>query len=198
MACQLHLIYMKLLSTNSVYSYKSPSKHMKTLVVIIHLFALLPFTWQYVMMWQDKLLHIFSFSPSLFLCAVIRALTWFLYQALSGVGEELQVRAQVTENTALTAALNTQFLFQIGIFTAVPMVLGFILEQGFLAVSFCYIFIWKYFDFIIAHLSSICWCLVWRIILYTIHISKCNLSYYILLYNTFILRVIFWAIWWVE
>jgi callose synthase len=28
--------------------------------------------------------------------------------------------------------LNTQFLFQIGIFTAVPMVLGFILEQGFL------------------------------------------------------------------
>lgn len=66
MACQLHLIYMKLLSTNSVYSYKSPSKHMKTLIVIIHLFALLPFTWQYVMTWQDKLLHVFSFSPSLF------------------------------------------------------------------------------------------------------------------------------------
>lgn len=37
-------------------------------------------------------------------------------------------------NTALDAALNTQFLFQIGIFTAVPMILGFILEQGFLTV----------------------------------------------------------------
>jgi len=39
------------------------------------------------------------------------------------------------QNTALNAALNTQFLFQIGIFTAVPMVLGFILEQGFFRVN---------------------------------------------------------------
>lgn len=56
-------------------------------------------------------------------------------QALSGVGESIEVRAQILENTALSAALNTQFLFQIGIFTAVPMILGFILEQGFLKVS---------------------------------------------------------------
>ncbi|PON48802.1 Glycosyl transferase [Parasponia andersonii] len=58
--------------------------------------------------------------------------------ALSGVGETIQVRAQIMDNSALTTAMNTQFLFQIGVFTAVPMILGFILEQGFLraVVSF--------------------------------------------------------------
>lgn len=59
----------------------------------------------------------------------------FLFQALSGVGERIQFVANITKNTALTAALNTQFLIQIGIFTAVPMILGFILEQGFLRVN---------------------------------------------------------------
>lgn len=58
----------------------------------------------------------------------------FFPQALSGVGEDIKDRASVTKNTALSAALNTQFLFQIGVFTAIPMVLGFILEQGFLRV----------------------------------------------------------------
>lgn len=57
------------------------------------------------------------------------------FQALSGVGETIVERAAITKNTALSAALNTQFLFQIGMFTAVPMVLGSILEQGFLRVS---------------------------------------------------------------
>ncbi|KAI8542312.1 hypothetical protein RHMOL_Rhmol08G0128600 [Rhododendron molle] len=52
------------------------------------------------------------------------------YLALSGVGEDVQSRAEVMDN----AALNAQFLFQIGIFTTVPMILGFILEQGFLRV----------------------------------------------------------------
>lgn len=56
-------------------------------------------------------------------------------QALSGVGETIQERASITDNTALTAAMNTQFLLQIGIFTAVPMILGLILEQGFLKVN---------------------------------------------------------------
>lgn len=37
-------------------------------------------------------------------------------------------------NTALNAALNAQFLVQIGIFTAVPMIMGFILESGLLKV----------------------------------------------------------------
>jgi len=38
-------------------------------------------------------------------------------------------------NTALDAALNAQFLVQIGIFTAVPMIMGFILELGLMKVS---------------------------------------------------------------
>lgn len=59
------------------------------------------------------------------------------FQALSGVGETIEFRAKLNKNTALSAALNTQFLYQIGIFTAVPMVLGFILEQGLLRVNAC-------------------------------------------------------------
>ncbi|KAK4764796.1 hypothetical protein SAY86_025886 [Trapa natans] len=59
------------------------------------------------------------------------------YLALSGVGETIQVRAKIMNNTALSAAMNTQFLLQIGIFTAIPMILGFILEQGFLKVGGC-------------------------------------------------------------
>lgn len=58
-------------------------------------------------------------------------------QALSGVGETIQDRADISNNTALSAALNSQFLFQIGVFTAVPMVLGSILEEGFLRVYIC-------------------------------------------------------------
>jgi callose synthase len=39
-------------------------------------------------------------------------------------------------NTALDAALNAQFLVQIGIFTAVPMIMGFILELGLMKVIY--------------------------------------------------------------
>ncbi|KAH9740877.1 callose synthase 9 [Citrus sinensis] len=86
-----------------------------------------------------RMMSFYFTTVGYYFCTMLTVLTVYAflygktYLALSGVGEELQVRAQVTENTALTAALNTQFLFQIGIFTAVPMVLGFILEQGFLA-----------------------------------------------------------------
>lgn len=81
----------------------------------------------------------FALSELLFSCMfqlfslLLRNL--FLFQALSGVGERIQTVANITKNTALSAAINTQFLVQIGIFTAVPMVLGFILEQGFLRVN---------------------------------------------------------------
>ncbi|KAL9458899.1 hypothetical protein AB3S75_007730 [Citrus x aurantiifolia] len=86
-----------------------------------------------------RMMSFYFTTVGYYFCTMLTVLTVYAflygktYLALSGVGEELQVRAQVTENTALTAALNTQFLFQIGIFTAVPMVLGIILEQGFLA-----------------------------------------------------------------
>ncbi|GJY12140.1 hypothetical protein Tco_0381449 [Tanacetum coccineum] len=51
---------------------------------------------------------------------------------LTGVGEDIQTRPEVLDNKALNTTLNTQHPFQIGVFTTIHMVLGFILEQGFL------------------------------------------------------------------
>ncbi|VAI25245.1 unnamed protein product [Triticum turgidum subsp. durum] len=64
--------------------------------------------------------------------------SFVIIMALSGVGESIQNRADIQGNKALSVALNTQFLFQIGVFTAIPMILGFILEEGVLTafVSF--------------------------------------------------------------
>ena len=47
----------------------------------------------------------------------------------------MKINADILQNASLQAALNTQFLFQIGIFTAVPMIVNLILEQGILKVS---------------------------------------------------------------
>ncbi|KAG6513931.1 hypothetical protein ZIOFF_024268 [Zingiber officinale] len=69
---------------------------------------------------------------------VLKYESYLLVQAFSGIGEAIQTRANVLQNTALDAALNTQFLFQIGVFTAIPMILGFILESGFLTVLTLY------------------------------------------------------------
>ncbi|KAM3740911.1 hypothetical protein ACB098_08G135300 [Castanea mollissima] len=85
-----------------------------------------------------RMMSFYYTSVGYYFCTMLTVLTVYAflygkaYLALSGVGESIEVRAQILENTALSAALNTQFLFQIGIFTAVPMILGFILEQGFL------------------------------------------------------------------
>ncbi|KZV29019.1 callose synthase 9-like [Dorcoceras hygrometricum] len=54
-----------------------------------------------------------------------------VYLELSGVDKTILDRAQISQNTSLSAALNSQFRFQVGVFTAVPMILGSILEQGF-------------------------------------------------------------------
>ncbi|CAM8889972.1 unnamed protein product [Rhodiola kirilowii] len=91
-----------------------------------------------------RMMSFYFTTVGFYFCTMLTVLTVYaflygkLYLALSGIGEQLSVRARITDNTALSAALNTQFLLQIGIFTAVPMVLGFILEQGFLraVVSF--------------------------------------------------------------
>ncbi|KAL3689633.1 hypothetical protein R1sor_015942 [Riccia sorocarpa] len=53
-----------------------------------------------------------------------------IYLALSGMEKTLLVFADLSNNAALQSAINTQFLLQIGIFTAVPMIMNFILEQG--------------------------------------------------------------------
>ncbi|XP_048605441.1 callose synthase 9 [Brassica napus] len=74
----------------------------------------------------------FYFSTMLTVLTLYIFLYGRAYLALSGVGATLRERAISLDDTALSAALNAQFLFQIGVFTAVPMILGFILEQGFL------------------------------------------------------------------
>ncbi|XP_043693425.1 callose synthase 9 [Telopea speciosissima] len=91
-----------------------------------------------------RMLSFYFTTVGFYFCTMLTVLTVYVflygkaYLALSGVGEEIETRAHISQNTALSAALNTQFLFQIGVFTAVPMILGFILEQGFLraVVSF--------------------------------------------------------------
>ncbi|XP_023739784.2 callose synthase 9 [Lactuca sativa] len=91
-----------------------------------------------------RMLSFYFTTVGFYFCTMLTVITVYIflygktYLALSGVGEDIQSRSEVLENTALNAALNTQFLFQIGVFTAIPMVLGFILEQGFLraVVSF--------------------------------------------------------------
>ncbi|CAN6314262.1 unnamed protein product [Urochloa humidicola] len=83
-----------------------------------------------------RMLSFYVTTVGFYFCTMLTVLTVYIflygktYLALSGVGESIQNRAGILQNTALNAALNTQFLFQIGVFTAVPMILGFILEYG--------------------------------------------------------------------
>ncbi|PVH33332.1 hypothetical protein PAHAL_9G629300 [Panicum hallii] len=83
-----------------------------------------------------RMLSFYVTTVGFYFCTMLTVLTVYIflygktYLALSGVGESIQNRADILQNTALNAALNTQFLFQIGVFTAVPMILGFILESG--------------------------------------------------------------------
>ncbi|XP_020260119.1 callose synthase 9 [Asparagus officinalis] len=91
-----------------------------------------------------RMMSFYFTTVGFYFCTMLTVLTVYAflygktYLALSGVGEQIQDRADILDNTALDAALNAQFLFQIGLFTAVPMILGSILEQGFLkaVVSF--------------------------------------------------------------
>jgi len=91
-----------------------------------------------------RMLSFYVTTVGFYFCTMLTVLTVYIflygktYLALSGVGESIQNRADIQGNTALSVALNTQFLFQIGVFTAIPMILGFILEEGVLTafVSF--------------------------------------------------------------
>lgn len=84
-----------------------------------------------------RMMSFYFTTVGYYFCTMLTVLTVYIflygktYLALSGVGQTIQDRAHISQNTALSAALNTQFLIQIGIFTAIPMILGFILEQGF-------------------------------------------------------------------
>ncbi|KAJ7532009.1 hypothetical protein O6H91_14G068400 [Diphasiastrum complanatum] len=83
-----------------------------------------------------RMLSFFYTSVGYYVCTMLTALTVYVflygkaYLALSGVEKVLLTRAKIMHNNALLSAINTQFLFQIGIFTAIPMIIGFLLEQG--------------------------------------------------------------------
>nr|XP_023882151.1 callose synthase 11-like [Quercus suber]XP_023882152.1 callose synthase 11-like [Quercus suber] len=72
----------------------------------------------------------FYFNSMLVVITVYTFLWGRLYLALSGVEEA--VMRDTSNNTALGAILNQQFLIQLGLFTALPMIVENSLEHGFL------------------------------------------------------------------
>uniref|UniRef100_A0A0E0L6W8 1,3-beta-glucan synthase n=1 Tax=Oryza punctata TaxID=4537 RepID=A0A0E0L6W8_ORYPU len=92
-----------------------------------------------------RMLTFFFTTVGYYVCTMMTVLTVYIflygrvYLALSGLDYEISRQFRFLGNTALDAALNAQFLVQIGIFTAVPMIMGFILELGLLKAIFSFI-----------------------------------------------------------
>ncbi|KAI4303806.1 hypothetical protein MLD38_039399 [Melastoma candidum] len=92
-----------------------------------------------------RMFSFFYTTVGYYVCTMMTVLTIYIflygraYLALSGLDEGISFQAKLSGNTALNAVLNAQFLVQIGVFTAVPMVMGFILEQGLLKAVFSFI-----------------------------------------------------------
>ncbi|KAM7475705.1 hypothetical protein LguiB_022948 [Lonicera macranthoides] len=92
-----------------------------------------------------RMLSFYFTTVGFYVCTMMTVLTIYVflygraYLAFSGLDEGIQQEADLLGNTALDAVLNAQFLVQIGIFTAVPMIMGFILELGLLKAIFSFI-----------------------------------------------------------
>eukprot|EP00268_Persea_americana_P030985 TRINITY_DN3005_c1_g1_i2.p1 TRINITY_DN3005_c1_g1~~TRINITY_DN3005_c1_g1_i2.p1 ORF type:complete len:1912 (+),score=293.34 TRINITY_DN3005_c1_g1_i2:360-6095(+) len=92
-----------------------------------------------------RMLSFFFTTVGYYVCTMMTVLTVYIflygrvYLALSGLDRGISREARLLGNTALDAALNAQFLVQIGVFTAVPMIMGFILEMGLLKAVFSFI-----------------------------------------------------------
>ncbi|KAH1246118.1 Callose synthase 10 [Glycine max] len=92
-----------------------------------------------------RMLSFFFTTVGYYVCTMMTVLTVYIflygraYLAFSGLDEAVSEKAKLQGNTALDAALNAQFLVQIGVFTAVPMIMGFILELGLLKAVFSFI-----------------------------------------------------------
>ncbi|XP_048137131.1 callose synthase 10 isoform X2 [Rhodamnia argentea] len=92
-----------------------------------------------------RMLSFFFTTVGYYVCTMMTVLTIYIflygrvYLAFSGLDEGISLEAKMLGNTALNAVLNAQFLVQIGVFTAVPMIMGFILEQGLLKAVFSFI-----------------------------------------------------------
>ncbi|XP_010516914.1 PREDICTED: callose synthase 10 [Camelina sativa] len=92
-----------------------------------------------------RMMSFYFTTVGFYVCTMMTVLTVYVflygrvYLAFSGADRAISRVAKLSGNTALDAALNAQFLVQIGIFTAVPMVMGFILELGLLKAIFSFI-----------------------------------------------------------
>lgn len=81
----------------------------------------------------------FYFNTMLVVLTVYTFVWGRLYLALSGLEAGIQGSANTTNNKALGAVLNQQFIIQLGFFTALPMIIENSLEQGFLPA------VWDFF-----------------------------------------------------
>lgn len=92
-----------------------------------------------------RMLSFYFTTVGYYACTMMTVLVVYIflygrvYLAFAGLDEAISRRAKMLGNTALDTALNAQFLFQIGVFTAVPMIMGFILELGLLKAVFSFI-----------------------------------------------------------
>lgn len=92
-----------------------------------------------------RMLSFFFTTVGYYVCTMMTVLTVYIflygrvYLAFSGLDHGISTEAKILGNTALDAALNAQFLVQIGVFTAVPMIMGFILELGLLKAVLSFI-----------------------------------------------------------
>ncbi|XP_057970390.1 callose synthase 10 [Malania oleifera] len=92
-----------------------------------------------------RMLSFYFTTVGYYLCTMMTVLTVYIflygrvYLAFSGLDYGISRAAKLLGNTALDAVLNAQFLVQIGVFTAIPMIMGFILELGLLKAVFSFI-----------------------------------------------------------
>ncbi|KAK6123689.1 hypothetical protein DH2020_042571 [Rehmannia glutinosa] len=92
-----------------------------------------------------RMLSFFFTTVGYYVCTMMTVLTVYVflygraYLAFSGLDQGISREARFLGNTALDAVLNAQFLVQIGVLTAVPMIMGFILELGLLQAVFSFI-----------------------------------------------------------
>ncbi|CAN6202896.1 unnamed protein product [Urochloa humidicola] len=92
-----------------------------------------------------RMLTFFFTTVGYYFCTMMTVLTLYVflygrvYLALSGLDYSISQQARVLGNTALDTALNAQFLVQIGTFTAIPMIMEFILELGLMKAVFSFI-----------------------------------------------------------
>ncbi|KAJ4776824.1 glucan synthase-like 10 [Rhynchospora pubera] len=90
-----------------------------------------------------RMLTFYFTTVGFYVCTMVTVLTVYIflygrvYLALSGLDSAIsksRIAIRFLGNKSLDATLNAQFLVQIGVFTAVPMIMGFILELGLIKV----------------------------------------------------------------